>query len=82
MATRAEAYAAIDSEREYQQTLERNAVKEQRPMEQVALIRHMLRQLDSEWYSQPGQPSMGIIRKIGATCVRMMEEHGAPHRIA
>ena len=78
--SRQEVYAAIDSERDYQTSLERNAVKEQRPMEQVALIRHMLRQFDAEWYSQPGQPSMDIIRKIGALCVRMMEEHGVNPR--
>lgn len=80
MATKLEVYAALDSERKYQDGLERNAVKPQRPMEQVALIRHMLRQIDAEWYNQPGQPSMDIIRKIGALCVRMMEEHGAPKR--
>jgi hypothetical protein len=79
-ASRETVYAAIDSERAYQNNLSRNAIKQQRPMEQVALIRHMLRQLDAEWYSQPGQPSMDIIRKIAAQCVRMMEEHGVSPR--
>lgn len=80
MPSRAEVYAAIDTERAYQSTLERNVVKPARPMEQLAIIRHLLTEIDAEWYSQPGQPSMDSVRKIAAMAVRIMEEHGAPQR--
>ena len=79
-ATRAQVYAALDSEREYQQRLERNAIKEQRPMEQLAIISKLVRDAEDHWYSKPGQLPMDFARKIGAMCVRMMEEHGAPPR--
>lgn len=79
-ATREEVYAAIDSERAYQQRLERNAIKEQRPMEQLAIISKLVRDAEDHWYSEAGQLPMDFARKIGAVCVRMMEEHGAPAR--
>lgn len=40
MATRQEVFDAIDSERDYQNALARNVVKDQQPMEQLAIIRH------------------------------------------
>lgn len=80
IATRQEVYAAIDSEREYQNTLARNDVKNQTPMEQAALIRFLLTELDRMWYQNPGYPPMDIFRKIAGVAVRSMEEHGAPKR--
>jgi hypothetical protein len=79
-ATRTEVYAAIDSERAYQATLERNQIKVQRPMEQLALISKLVRDAEDHWYSKAGELPMDFARKIGAMAVRMMEEHGAPMR--
>jgi hypothetical protein len=75
------AYAAIDSERDYQDHLERNAIKVQRPMEQLALIRKIVRDAEDHWYAQPGQVPMDFARKIGGVATRMLEEHGAPLRV-
>lgn len=79
-ATRQEVYAAIDSERAYQEFLSRNAVKFQQPMEQLAIIRRICRDMEDAWYENPGQPEMDFMRKIAATAVRCMEQHGAPVR--
>lgn len=75
------AYTAFDSERDYQDILERNEVKQQRPMEQLALISKIIRDAEDHWYSQPGQLPMDFARKIGGVATRMLEEHGAPLRI-
>lgn len=80
MATREEVYAAIDTERDYQDNLERNQVRDQRPLEQLSLIRHIINQIDEEFYTVPGQPGMDKVRKIAGIAVRMLEEHGAPCR--
>lgn len=80
-AAREAAYAAIDSERDYQAVLERNEVKQQRPMEQLALVSKIIRDAEDHWYSQPGQLPMDFARKIGGVATRMLEEHGAPLRI-
>lgn len=80
-AARVAAYAALDSERDYQDSLERNAVTEQRPMEQFALIAKIIRDAEDHWYSQPGQVPMDFARKIGGVATRMLEEHGAPLRV-
>lgn len=77
---RADAFNAVNGERNYQNTLPRNEVKNQRPMEQVAIIRHILQDMERAWYEEPGQPSMDYARKVAAVAVRMMEEHGVVHR--
>src|SRR5690242_12266487 len=46
--TRDEVYAAIDSERAYQRSLERNAVKDQRPMEHLAIITRLCQDMN-DW---------------------------------
>jgi hypothetical protein len=81
-ATRAEVYEAIDSERNYQTTLERNVIKDIRPLEHVAIIEEIIRQLKADYYSKPGPVDQNYIRKIAATAVRVLEEHGAPKRAA
>lgn len=77
-ATRQEVYAAIDSERDYHTTLARNDVKFQQPMEQLAIIRRIVRDMEDHWYDKPGQPPMDFMRKIAGVAVRCMEQHGAP----
>lgn len=79
-ATRQDVFDAISSEREYQEQLPRIAVHDQRPLEQAALIRHLLTEMDLHWYTTPGEIPMSFFRKIAAIAVRCMEQHGAPQR--
>lgn len=69
-------YSAINTEREYQQNLARNNVKRQTPMEHLALIEKVCRDMTDDWYNNPGQPRIAHMRKIAAIAVRCMEEHG------
>lgn len=80
MTERSTVYAAIDTEREYQNSLARNQVKNQTPLEQLAMIRRIARDMEDEFYDQPGQPSMDYMRKIAAVAVRCMEENGTKFR--
>ena len=77
---REEVYKAIDSERDYQTQLTRNEVKNQTPMEYLAIISRIVRDMEDSWYDKPGQPSMDYMRKIAATAVRAMEQHGVINR--
>lgn len=79
------AYAAIDSERDYQDELGRNAVNRESdptfsPMTNLAIIEELCARMKSEFYEKPGHPSMDYMRKIAATAVRTMEAFGAPKR--
>jgi hypothetical protein len=78
--TRQQVFMAIDSEREYQNNLERNIVLEQRPLEYLGLIQVLTQKMLLEFYEKPGQPSMDYMRKIAAVAVRCMEEHGVSIR--
>lgn len=78
--SRAYVYAAIDSERNYQETLARNDVTDQRPLEQLALIEHVISQLKADWYNKPGRVNMSYFRKIAGIAVRCMEQHGVDFR--
>ncbi len=80
MATRQEVYAAIDSERDYQENLSRNEFKQQTPMEHVSIIRTIVNRSDDHWYDVAGQLPMDFMRKIAGVAVRAMEQHGAPKR--
>lgn len=80
-ATRTEVYEALDSERDYQNSLERNVIKDIRPLEHIAIIEHIIGQLKADYYSKPGPVDLNYVRKIAATAVRVMEEHGAPKRL-
>jgi hypothetical protein len=78
--TRERVYKLIDGERDYQDHLPRNDVKEQRPMEQLALIETICERARAAWYDHPGQLDMAFMRKIAGVAVRCMEDHGAPER--
>ena len=73
---RTRVYQAIDTEREYQHNLARNIIKRQTPMEHLAIISKICRDMEEDWYNNPGQPPMSHMRKIAAVAVRCMEEHG------
>jgi hypothetical protein len=78
--SRTDVYKAIDSERDYQEKLVRNDVTNQQPLEQLALIEHIIGQLKADWYNKPGLVNMAYFRKIAGICVRAMEQHGAVPR--
>lgn len=77
---REEVYRAIDTERNYQESLARNTTTDQRPLEQVALIEEVIRQAKQDWYNNPGAFDMNYMRKIAGIAVRCMEQHGAIRR--
>lgn len=78
--SREEVYTAVDSERSYQETLTRNDVTDQRPLEQLALIETIIQRAKAEWYDNPGAFNMNYMRKIAGVAVRSMEQWGAPKR--
>lgn len=85
-ATRAEVYSAIDSERDYQDSLARNVVNKKgnptfSPMTNLCIIDDLCAQMKAEFYRNPGHPPLDYMRKIAATAVRTMEHFGAPARI-
>jgi hypothetical protein len=80
VSSRVEVFAAIESERDYQESLPRNTIKSQSPMEYLALIDRISRDMNDAWYENSGQPSMEFMRKIAAVAVRAMEEHGVVNR--
>lgn len=73
-------YESIDSERKYQDNLDRNVIKNQTPLEHLSIIRKITRDMEDWFYNNPGQPPMDYMRKIAAVAVKCMEEHGAPFR--
>ena len=80
------AFAAIDTERDYQEGLERNTVNHAgdptfSPITNLAIIEVICADMKAEFYKNPGHPSMDHMRKIAATAVRTMETFGAPKRI-
>ena len=82
---RSDVYIAIDGERDYQDSLERNEVNQESaptfsPMTNLAIIEELCARMKSEFYDKPGHPSMDYMRKIAATAVRAMEAFGAPKR--
>jgi hypothetical protein len=78
--TRNEVYAAVDSERNYQENLPRSTEKVQAPLEHLTIIRRIVRDMEDSWYDNPGKADMNFMRKIAAVAVRAMEQHGAPLR--
>lgn len=92
MTKRKEVYAAIDSERDYQDNLKKDRTSN--PTDGTRSIDHtvgdfvtMMQQyqnnLVAAWTNNPGdQEAMEVMRKIGGIAVNCMEQHGAPHRVA
>jgi len=84
-ATRDEVYAAIDSERAYQNSLGADR-REPREInhsvgDYLTMLRVYLNKADVAWTDNPGtDAAMNVIRKIAGIAVRAMEEHGAPQR--
>ena len=83
---RKEVYAAIDSERDFQDNAIKGGgthiVKEFPLGSALSAIQHKLDIARSCWYGgvTPHQDSMEELRKIAAVCVQMGEQYGMPSR--
>ena len=86
MATREEVYAAIDSERAYQDAQKGNSKRhdgqpQMSPGEFILVLEHLLLQARTEWYRPDGGVScLEHIRKVAGSATQCMEVHGAPPR--
>lgn len=84
-APRADVYAAIDSERAYQNALgpERRDARENRFTvgEWLVMMKTYVDKALVAWTDNPGtDAAVNAIRKVAAIGVGAMEEHGAPRR--
>ena len=84
MPTRAEVYAAIDTERKYQERMWGEAQGGRRLSigEQILLIEEYVARARHEWSIDKGPElkALEFVRKIAGIAVNCMESHGAPHR--
>jgi hypothetical protein len=90
MTSRAEVYAAIDSERDYQQAMAAKAHGDPsndytKSLENFALyiddyVRELKTQLSRTWGPDAYAGALATTRKIAALSVAAMEVHGAPSR--
>lgn len=89
MASREEVYAALDSERAYQDTkgVENGGAPHRHELESYVLymddyLRMLKTQLSRIWVSdgKPPLEALNTLRKVTALGVAAMEEHGAPRR--
>lgn len=86
-ATRAEVYAAIDGERDYQDkkypTVNGFSASPEGFLLVIEELATQARAIGTQGNLPPlgdGSVLLNFIRKIGATAVRAMEQHGAPKR--
>jgi hypothetical protein len=86
---RSEVYQLIDGEREYQENLgraRREPGQQRRALEMgeyITMLHGLIHQAQDEWLTKSkGGDSPAIMRKIAASAVRFMENHGAPPRIS
>ena len=82
-ASREEIYVAIDSERDYQDSL--GPLRTNEPVhsvgDELTMLATYLRKAQDAYTSQPGvEAALHEIRKVAAIAVRCMENHGAPKR--
>lgn len=85
--SRCEVYAAVDSERDYQdrQWPQDSMPGNPNPLtigEQILLAEEYLARARAEWAKEkkPELRALHIIRKVAGICVNCMEQHGAPRR--
>jgi hypothetical protein len=82
---RDQVYRAIDSERDYQDSLGRDRMEDWERKhttgEELSLISTYLRRAQDAYADKPGDiAALEVVRKIAGMCVRCMENHGAPFR--
>lgn len=83
MPNRQEVYDAIDSERAYQEALQKNTARsdgKQRSVgDYLTMLRRYMQQADERWCDNPGDDqALDTVRKIAGIAVHCMEDHGAP----
>lgn len=81
--TRQEVYAAIDTERQYQDKLSsaRTDGREKTVGEFLTMLRHYMNKADAAWTENAGDAAaLEQIRKIAGISVNCMEKWGAPKR--
>ncbi len=84
MPTRAEVYAAIDGERDYQDALGANRTDGSAHTvgDYLTMLDTYLRRAQDDWTGNPGnEQALDELRKVAAIAVRCLEEHGAPPRV-
>lgn len=80
-------YAAIDTERAYQDAQVGNAKRHEgqppmTPGEHILCMEKCLQDARDIWYKpEGGQACLDHIRKVAALAVQCMERHGAPSRV-
>lgn len=79
------AFVALDSERDYQESLHKDTNQEQLSIPgELALLKVYLDKAFiayADTFGDPGEkPTMDVIRKIGAIALRCMENHGSVKR--
>lgn len=80
---RAEVYAAVDGERDYQDNLPptRSDGGDRSVGEYVLMLNHYVRLANAAWTDNPGDAqALEVVRKIAGIAVHCMEDHGAPAR--
>jgi hypothetical protein len=83
MQARTQAFNAINSERAYQEMLEKkNGWQEKKKVgEWLVLLNHYVAEANATWCHTSGdEPTLHFIRKIAGIAVACMEENGAPMR--
>jgi hypothetical protein len=83
MIPRTQVYAAIDGERDYQDSLppSRTDGQPRTVGDYLTMLSYYLDQARADWTMNPGnEPALAQIRKIAAISVRCMEEHGVIER--
>jgi hypothetical protein len=84
MPSRQEVYHAIDTERDYQDTLPPNRTDgEPRTVgDYITMLQYYQAQLVAGWTMSTGNDvALQIMRKIAGIAVHCMEDHGAPERL-
>jgi hypothetical protein len=87
MPTRDQVFAAINSERDYQDAQKGNSKRHEgqppmTPGEYILCMEECLKKARATWYRPDGGVAcLDDIRKVAALGVSCMELHGAPHRI-
>ena len=88
MPSRNEVYAAVDSEREYQELVVEPSLSQEENFDQhsvpaeLVLMKVYVDKAMNTWASKPGsETSLDFVRKIAGIAVRCMENHGAPPRM-
>lgn len=80
---RSAAFAAIDSERDYQDALtpERTSGEDHTVGDYITMLQQYQNEAVQAWTKNAGDDAaLEIVRKIAGIAVRCMEEHGAPLR--